>query len=287
MSSGVEPGRIAVLYRATTHTKVLEDCFRRLGIPYTALGAGFFEREEVRDVLAYLKLAIDPGADRAMVRVLERPPVMFAQSEVAAIAIRRGEMEKSSEDNKSLLETVKDMLSRGELESPGRERAAAAVACIEEVRALRRIEPLPVLVEKAFRESGYYDILLSESSHESPRSISNISKIIDLADYFQSRSPLNGLPEFVHYLERLLELDQLRETEADPQEESDAVQLLTIHAAKGLEFHTVFVADVRDRGFRKDAAFLLDLGTARRSQQSLQSQSRQGDVPVRLAHRQD
>jgi DNA helicase-2/ATP-dependent DNA helicase PcrA len=262
LSSGIEPGRIAVLYRATTHTRILENHFRRLGMPYTALGAGFFEREEVRDILAYLKLAADPDSDRAAVRVLERPPVLLTQAEVVRIAARRDETVKKSGEPVSLLDSVNNMLESDSFDNRKRGKVESAVECIKNLRSMRRITPLAVLVEKAFHESGYHDMLLSESSHEAPRSISNVSKIVDLAMEFQSRSPLNGLPEFVHYMERLLDLGWLREAEADPQEESDAVQLLTIHGAKGLEFHTVFLADVRDKKFRKDAPFLLDLPPA-------------------------
>jgi DNA helicase-2/ATP-dependent DNA helicase PcrA len=253
VDSGVEPGQIAVLYRATTHTKILENEFRRLGIPYTALGAGFFEREEVRDMLAYLQLASDPRADQAAVRVLERPPVSLPPAQVAQIAAGR---------QASFLEALRNPQVLEQLAPQQCRRVESALSCIEELRSMRRTAPLPVLVEKALYESGYFDVLMSEASHEAPRSISNVSKIMDLAADFQSHSPLNGLPEFVRYVERLLQAPQLREAEADPQEEAAALKLLTIHAAKGLEFHTVFVADVRAKKFKKDAAFLLDLPPA-------------------------
>jgi DNA helicase-2/ATP-dependent DNA helicase PcrA len=124
------------------------------------------------------------------------------------------------------------------------------------------IEPLPVLAERAFCESGLLSILSADDSSAAPRSISNISKIIDLAADFESRSQLNGLPEFIRCLHRLVRMGELREAEADPQEEGDAVKVLTTFKAKGLEFHSIFVADVRPNRFRKTAAFLLDLPPA-------------------------
>lgn len=241
MEAGIAPGEVAVLYRAATHTRFLEHELRRRGVPYTALGAGFFEREEVHDLMAYLRLAADPTDKEAMVRLLQRPPVSLTQAEVAQVFSHRRDAEKRKEAQ--------------------RERVKRAAACIEKLRRRARVEPLALLVERAFQESGYAEALAAESPLEAPRSISNISKVIDIASDFAARSPLNGLVEFVRYMERL-SLEQLREAEADPQEERDAVKLLTTHKAKGLEFHSVFIADVRKLGFKKKAAFLLDLPPA-------------------------
>ncbi len=262
ISSGTEPGEIAVLYRSTTHTRVLEDQFRRLGIPYTALGAGFFEREEVRDILAYLQLACEPDADQAAVRILERPPVSLTAAQVALIAGQRTRGSETPDRPASVLGALRDAQVLEALDPPARGRVRSALSCVEELRSLRRVAALAVLVEKAFHERGYLAVLSAQSPHEAPRGVSNVSKIIDLAADFQSRSPLNGLSEFVRYVQRLLTFEGLREAEADPQEESSAVKLLTVHRAKGLEFHSVFAADVRAKRFSRTAAFLLDIRAA-------------------------
>ncbi len=262
ISSGVNPGDIAVLYRSTTHTKSLEDEFRGLGIPYTALGAGFFEREEVRDLLACLELASNLAADQAAVRLLSRAPVSLSQAQLAMVAAERGRLRDQSGEEVSLFDALREGGAIGKLEPPARERVGDALACIERLHSLRMLEPLPVLAERAFCESGLLSILSGDDSPAALRSVSNISKIIDLAVDFESRSPLNGLPEFVHYLHRLVRRGELREAEADPQEEGDAVKILTTFKAKGLEFHSVFAADVRPARYRKAAPFLLDLPTA-------------------------
>jgi superfamily I DNA/RNA helicase len=262
INSGVSPGNIAVLYRSTTHTKTLEDEFRGLGIPYTALGAGFFEREEVRDLLAYLELASNPAADMAATRVLSRAPVSLSQAQLALLAARRGNMRQGTHTEVSLFETLKQSDAIESLEPAAQERVRKALVCIESLHSLRMIEPLPVLAERAFNESGLLSVLSADNSPAALRSVSSISKIIDLAIDFESRSPVNGLPEFVRYLHRLIRMGELREAEADPQEEGDAVKILTTFKAKGLEFHTVFVVDVRPNRFRKTAAFLLDLPPA-------------------------
>jgi DNA helicase-2/ATP-dependent DNA helicase PcrA len=262
IAAGVKPGEIAVLYRSTTHTAVLERELRRLGIPYTALGAGFFEREEVRDVLACLRLVCQPEADDAVVRVLERPPLSLSQGVIAGIAARRRSGSAKGEERGALLDVLEDEEALGELTSRQREAVSSMLSCIKNLRSICRTAPLPVLVESAFRQGGYYEQLLRESPTEMPRSISNISKMIDVAADFHGRSVLNGLPEFVRYMERLVRMGDVRETEADPQEETEAVKLLTTFKAKGLEFHAVFAADVRHNKFRKEDAYLLELAPA-------------------------
>ncbi len=259
IGSGIEPGQIVVLYRSTTHAELLEHKFRQLDIPYTALGAGFFEKEEVRDLLAYLQLAVEPGADIAAVRILQRPPLSMTPAEVAAVAAVR-KTAPAARDG-TLFELLSSPQVREMFDGQKSQRLACAVACVEKLRMQQGVVPLPVLVEMAFYESGYFDALGAQSPHEAPRSISNVSKLADFASEFSDRAPFNGLPEFVQYMQQL-SVKKLHETEADPQQESGAVKLLTIHKAKGLEFHTVFLIDVRANKFSKRKQFLIDIPLA-------------------------
>jgi len=255
LDCGAEPGEIAVLYRAKTFVKLLEGRLRRLGLPYTALGDGFYEREEIRDLVALLQLACDPSADAAAVRVLQRPPMALSHGRIASLRTNKS-------DPRPLIEMAGKPEFMQKLDPRRARKLAGLVESIAAVRGQMRVASLPVLVEMAFRESGYYDALCAVSPGEAARSISNVSKIVELAAEFQARSPLNGLADFVAYTGRLLALDRLSEAEADPQEETGAVRLLTVHRAKGLEFHTVFFADARVKGYRKDRQMLLDMRPA-------------------------
>ncbi len=229
-------GDVAVFYRTNAQSRVVEDVFMKAGIPYRVVGGvRFYERREIKDILAYLRLLVNPQDAVSTRRVINTPKRGIGDQTVAALdAFARDE-------GITLLEACR-RVEEITLLSP---RATGAVAgfvdVMERLRA-RSGERVSQLVEAAFTESGYYAELDAERTVEAESRKENLRELVGVGAEFEARFPDSGLPEFLEQVALVSEQDEYDEA-------ASTVTLMTLHNAKGLEFEVVFIAGMEDGVF--------------------------------------
>ena len=216
-------GDVAVLCRASTSFGAYEDAFERAHIPFlTVAGRGFYQRPEIRDTLNILRALADPTDDLALFGLLRSPAFAWRDDELDALA-----------QDRAANETWWDVLQlRGANFSPN---ATRAVALIRDLRARIGRATVADTLKEFFDATDYRAALLARGQ---TRAAGNLSKL--LAD--AHASGLVGVGEFLEYIKNLRDAGS-REGEARATAEG-AAQILTVHAAKGLEFPVVVIGDI-------------------------------------------
>ncbi|HYW69410.1 MAG TPA: UvrD-helicase domain-containing protein [Pyrinomonadaceae bacterium] len=254
--------RAAVLYRTNSQSRVFEEAMRRAGLAYNIVGGfSFYERMEVRDIIAYLKLALNPHDSIALQRVVNTPPRGIGKVTIDEIESRARELGISHWD------AISDLLAEGRNVSP---RAAAALANFQRIiNRLGRIaaqimspaeaesragedlvdmsaragddyestSPVSDLVKAAILDTGYENALKSENSDEAEGRLENLQELVNAAvDYDEQGA--EGLRDFIDHSALVADTDQYK---ADV-----PVTLMTAHSAKGLEFPVIFLVGLED-----------------------------------------
>jgi DNA helicase-2/ATP-dependent DNA helicase PcrA len=221
-----------------------EDQLRRQGIPYlTSGGSGFFDRQEIKDVLALLRLAENPMDDGALVRVMQGPIVRMTDRSLYRLAQRR-----AARRGMRLRDCLEESRREGfpEMDERVAHHAARLVEITDRLGQLRDALTVADILNRLLEESGYLRWAELRAQRDgSPRALLNLRKVFQLAAFFERDLALAGIGDFVRHLDQVIDAD-LPVGEALQQVSStEAVSLLTIHAAKGLEFPVVFVVNLR------------------------------------------
>jgi DNA helicase-2/ATP-dependent DNA helicase PcrA len=242
LAAGRRAGGIAILAHSVKQLpREFEEELRRHGIPYvTSSGSGFFDREEVKDVLALLRLVVDPMDDAALVRVLQGPVVRMDDAAMYRLASRR--FEKRGMRLRDCLDAA---AAEGwpDLEPGLARRARHAVQVADELGRARDGLTVADVLNRLLERSGYLRHCQLRARREGPRPVMNVRKVFDMASSFERDAALAGIGDFVAHLDRVI--DTNLPVGEPPPEETDAVRVLTVHGAKGLEFEVVFLVNVR------------------------------------------
>ncbi len=233
----VRYGDIAVLLRATTDSAIYEKELRDLDIPYFAMRArGFYDKQEIADLVNFLTVLEKPYLDIPLAAVLRSP--LAGLSEDALFWLSRIK-EKSPETPLCAAFHHKETLFPLSLEDA--EKLEFFIRLFEELAARKdkhRISGMLLLIV----QKTCYDVKIL-GKPEGKRKLANVKKLIDMARDFETREAF-GLSDFVRYVKKL-SIQDVRESEAQVElEKGEAVKLLSIHKAKGLEFPVVVVADL-------------------------------------------
>jgi len=242
IESGRRPGQIAVLsHSVKLLPREFEEELRAQGIPYvTTGGSGFFDREEVKDVLALVRLVTDPMDDGALARVLQGPIVRLGDAEVYRLAARRFDRH-----GMRLRDCLDAAAAEGwpELADDAARRVEKALAVTDELGAARDGLTVADVLNRLLDRTGYLRHCQLRARREGPRPLLNLRKVLQMATRFESDATLAGITDFVTHLDRIMEaVIPIGEAEV---EAADAVRVLTIHGAKGLEFDIVFLVNLR------------------------------------------
>ena len=218
MRNGVKPEEIAILFRTNFQSRALEEGLLRVGVPYKLLGTHFFARKEVKDVLAWIRLAMDPSREVDKVRAAAAPPRGIGRITLGKLAAGQ----------------------RGELRASERAKVEAFEKNIAELaRAAETLTPSE-LVKLVIEKSGMHRTLVEEGNEEDRERFENIEELASVAARHDSTIGREGIATFLS--EAALASDQ---DEID-QNEKTGVTLMTVHAAKGLEFDTIFVSGMEE-----------------------------------------
>lgn len=219
IAEGADPSSIAILYRTNFQSRSLEEAFLNFDVPYQLLGTKFFERKEVKDVLSYLRLALNPGSNADLTRVINTP----------TRGIGKVTMLKVIEGNQADL------------------NAGAAVkvhtfnTIMMDIAKVATEKPLSDTIKFIMKRSGLEDSFKDEGTEEAMERIENLRELVTLASRYNDLDPNEATEQLLETAALQSDQDELKE-----KEEQNAVRLMTIHAAKGLEFGTVFITGLEE-----------------------------------------
>lgn len=216
IKNGVSPKEIAVLYRANFQSRILEEAFLTEKIPYQVLGVRFFERKEVKDILSYLRAALEPENIIDIKRIINSPARGIGK--ITILKLFSGQEAELPQKTKDKISDFRKVLSdiKKKIETS---KTSEAVLC-------------------AIVESGIKRDLENGKSEDLER-LENLSELVSLSKKYDFLEGVEGL-------ERLLTDAALATDQDDMKEDFDAVKLMTVHASKGLEFEYVFITGLED-----------------------------------------
>jgi len=213
---------MAILVRASFQTREFEDCMIALGLPYRIIGgARFYERQEIRDAIGYLRIVAQPRDDLAFERVVNLPKRGLGPTTMQSIHTL-GRAERIS-----LIDAAGRLVKTGELKPKARRTLTNLLADFERWRSLVGLMHHPELAGTILDESGYTAMWKDNRAPEAPGRLDNLKELIVAMEDFE------GLKEFLEHVSLVMDNEDTS-TEAK-------VTMMTLHGAKGLEFDTVFL----------------------------------------------
>ncbi|MCP5411942.1 MAG: UvrD-helicase domain-containing protein [Alphaproteobacteria bacterium] len=214
--------QMAVLVRASFQMREFEDRFISLGLPYRVIGGPrFYERQEIRDAMAYMRLIAQGDDDLAFERIVNKPKRGIGDASVATLH------NFARARTLPLLAAAREIVETDELPPKARKALAELAANFARWSETARILPHTELAEMVLDESGYTDMLKADKSAEAPGRLDNLKEFVRSMEGFES------LAAFLEHVSLVMEIAQ--------DESGDRINLMTLHAAKGLEFDTVFL----------------------------------------------
>jgi DNA helicase II / ATP-dependent DNA helicase PcrA len=234
------PGQVAVFYRTNAQSRVFEEVFIRVGLPYRVVGGvRFYERREVRDLLAYLRLIANPADEVSLRRVLNTPRRGIgdrAEEYVAAHAQRTGS-------------TFAEALTRT-ADVPGlAARSAAAIegfnALMAGLRELAATAPVAEIAEAILDRTGYIEALENSSDLQDASRVENLEELVSVAREFDGLHEEGTLADFLEQVSLVADADEIPAGD----DHGGMVTLMTLHTAKGLEFPVVFLTGLEEEVF--------------------------------------
>ncbi len=238
---GIPLGGFAVFYRVNAQSRSLEDAFRRAGLPYVMVGGTrFYDRREIRDLLAYLRLLVNPADWGSFTRVLNAPPRGIGRTTEEHI-VELGRARSLPPEAAAGVTVTEGALVR---------RSAQAVSGFLEVLASLRekaaVQPLPELIVSVVTDTGITAALEGENTDEARERLENLQEFLSVAEDFLEDIPpeerqegLGGLSAFLDQVSLVADVDGWENRET-------AVTMMTLHTSKGLEFPVVFLAGMEE-----------------------------------------
>ena len=222
----------AILYRMNTQSRAIEDILRRENIPYKIIGGlKFYERKEIKDIIAYLRLIQNGNDNLSLKRIINEPKRGIGKTSLDKVE------QLSMQTGISMYEIIKNAeqygLNRVYLNS------REFVNCIEELKAKKEELPISELIKQTLKKSGYTKALENENTIEAENRIENLDEFLTVAIEFEEQEAENTLSAFLEGITLSSDIDNLEEDE-------DYVTLMTLHSAKGLEFPVVFLVGMEE-----------------------------------------
>ncbi len=226
----------AVLYRMNAQSRVLEEGFMKFGVPYKLVGAlKFYDRKEIKDLLAYLRLIHNPSDSVSLRRIINVPRRGIGKTTVESLEQQAAAREVSIF---SLIQAVDSI--QGISRAAGALQSFSSIIC--GLKAVKEQLKVSELIEEILRRTGYLKELEDEDTIEALGRIENLKEFISVAIEFERENEDADLGSFLENVSLVSDIDTL-------DEEKDAVVFMTFHSAKGLEFPVVFMAGMEEGVF--------------------------------------
>jgi|TARA_B110000902_G_scaffold266960_1_gene357163 DNA helicase-2/ATP-dependent DNA helicase PcrA len=238
-SQEVAKSDCAILYRSNAQSRVLEDSLLRAGVPYRVYGGHrFYERLEIKNALSYLRLLNNPHDDIAFERVINTPTRGIGAKSVENLRLF------AREHGASLWQSASTMVEKNILPARAASNISNFLQLLADLTEGTNELPLHEQVDHIIDASGLLEFHRNEKGEKSQARVENLQELVVATRAFAWDEDENGTP-----LQQFLDTAALDAGDAQADEFEDAVQLMTLHSAKGLEFHTVFIAGVEENLF--------------------------------------
>ena len=229
-TAGADPATIAVFYRTNAQSRVVEDALLRYEVPYTIVrGLRFYERKEVKDVVAYLKVSVNPDDDIALARIINVPPRGIGKVSLDRVAA------EARAAGCSLIGAINHLKDSDEIRPALRRKLGSFQILTAALRTSAATDMTPSgFIIHLLQETGYLEYLIENDAGGEMTRAENVKELATAAKTFEKKHPGARLEDFAHHVALLSDLDDFDEAKSP-------VSLLTLHSAKGLEFDIVFL----------------------------------------------
>ncbi len=237
---GFSYNEFAILYRTNAQSRVFEESLRRQGLPYQLVGGlSFYQRKEIKDVVAYLTLLVNPRDEQSLLRIINEPSRGIGAKTLQQL------LDQSRQSGHALWDVLGHVGTPQSptLPKPAIPRIQAFRAMIQELqRELEQGAHLVDVSRKVLEASGYIKALIEEGSHESLTRRDNIIELQNAMAFYQEQNPNGSLASFLQEISLITDTDKYDENKP-------AITLMTVHASKGLEFPVVFIVGLEEELF--------------------------------------
>lgn len=230
--------QVAVLYRTNAQSRAFEEWFRRLGIPYQVIGGlGFYERKEIKDLMAYLRVLANPDDRVAFERVINVPKRGVGDASLVKLMVALAEY------NNSLAAGLENLESVPGLSGKAKEGLLAFRDMMAKLRGDLPNLTITKIVQEILEVSGYWYELKNSKDFQDQGRLENIQEFLSVTENNDRSNPQGSLDDFLSGLALYTDLDRVDE------DTSNFVKLMTLHTAKGLEFPLVFLVGMEEKVF--------------------------------------
>ncbi len=228
---------IAILYRSNAQSRVIEEQLLKSQIPYRIFGGQkFFERAEIKDALAYLRIINNPLDDAAFERVVNLPPRGIGLTTLNKIRAH------AREDKQSLWDVTANQVEQNELSSRARTALLGFVTLIDSIKEQMNGLDLGEQTLHVIKASGLYDHYLKDTSEKGLSRVENLDEFLTATSQYEPSSDMQDLDPLSAFLSQVV----LETGETQASEHTKSVSLMTLHSAKGLEFPVVFLPGMEE-----------------------------------------
>lgn len=238
-------GDMAILYRTNTQSRIFEEMLIKSGISYNMVGGlKFYERKEIKDIIAYLRVIFNPADSLSLLRIINVPKRGIGDASLAKIQAY------AAANNVSLFEAVSNAAAIDGLSSRFVSKLDDLAGIIFELMNLANEAPVEDLIDRVLRDTGYLEELENERTPQAHSRIDNLHELISVAQEFAASEEENNLENFLAHVALVSDID-------DTELGEDAITLMTLHSSKGLEFPVVFLVGMEE-GLFPHARTLMD-----------------------------
>ncbi len=238
-------GDMAILYRTNTQSRIFEEMLIKSGISYNMVGGlKFYERKEIKDIIAYLRVIFNPADSLSLLRIINVPKRGIGDASLAKIQAY------AAASNVSLFEAVSNAAAIDGLSSRFVSKLDDLAGIIFELMNLANEAPVEDLIDRVLRDTGYLEELENERTPQAQSRIDNLHELISVAQEFAASEEENNLENFLAHVALVSDID-------DTELGEDAITLMTLHSSKGLEFPVVFLVGMEE-GLFPHARTLMD-----------------------------
>lgn len=238
-------GDMAILYRTNTQSRIFEEMLIKSGISYNMVGGlKFYERKEIKDIIAYLRVIFNPADSLSLLRIINVPKRGIGDASLAKIQAY------AAANSVSLFEAVSNAAAIDGLSSRFVSKLDDLAGIIFELMNLANEAPVEDLIDRVLRDTGYLEELENERTPQAQSRIDNLHELISVAQEFAASEEENNLENFLAHVALVSDID-------DTELGEDAITLMTLHSSKGLEFPVVFLVGMEE-GLFPHARTLMD-----------------------------
>lgn len=243
----------AILYRTNAQSRVIEETFLKANVPYTMVGGHkFYDRKEIRDVLSYLTLLVNPADSMSFERVVNEPKRGLGASSIDKLRAFAGE------NNWSMLEASQNVLLNNGLSTRARNSLDEFGRMMAELQKMTEFLSITEITQQILEKTGYTAALAANPTLENQSRIENLDEFMSVTQDYDKNHPDDEVENKAENLINFLADLQLVSAQDDVDETAPSVTLMTLHAAKGLEFPVVFLMGLEEGIFPLSRAIMED-----------------------------